>query len=72
MTRYRPGDQVFHGARRGEVVATQPCGYSGHIVRVYFDDCSDAWIMADELSPVVERLRFRPRVVGGTDMEVRL
>ncbi len=70
MTRYRPGDMVLHGERQGEVFSEWPVGYKGQICAVRFDSSIPKWIMADELELAVERLRFRPRVVGGTDCGV--
>lgn len=69
MTRFRPGDPVLYGNRRGEVFSAWPVGYTGQICAVRFDNGISHWIMADELSLVVERLPFRPRVVGGTDLD---
>ena len=70
MTRYRPGDMVMHGERQGKVVEVCPCGYTSTLVCVRFpwrEQFFPKWIMADELQPVVERLPFRPRIVGGSD-----
>ena len=69
MTRFRPGDWVRHGTRCGEVIGSCPAGYTGELCRVWFADSgSETWIMADELAPVVAHLAFRPRIVGGTDL----
>ena len=67
MTRFHPGDMVMHGAHCGEIIAAWPIGYSDQFCSVRFGT-KEQWIMAHELSPVVElRLPFVPRVVGGTD-----
>ena len=66
MMHYRAGDMVYHGTRRGEVVIAAPCGWSGQICAVRFGNL-EQWIMADELKLLVERLRFKPRIVAGID-----
>lgn len=66
MTRFHPGDMVLYGAHRGEIIAAWPVGHSDQFCSVRFGT-KEKWIMAHELEPVVERLPFVPRVVGGTD-----
>ena len=66
MTRFRAGDSVRYGDYCGLVLRADLCGHSGQICRVQFGD-TKLYIMADELSPVVEWLPVALRVVGGSD-----
>ena len=67
MTRFHPGDIIMYGAHCGEIIFACPIGFIDQLCIVQFGT-KEKWIMAHELSPVVElRLPFVPRVVGGTD-----
>lgn len=69
MTHYSPGDMVQRGYSRGEVIIAAPVGYRDQWCAVQFAKC-ELWVHSSELRPIVERLPFVPRVVGGSDHDI--